>query len=67
MTVIIRNNAPTTAKVSAAYTEALALENAWNTGRIVPVTMGNCSGGGDHVPGQSGQWAGRCVKCGQPC
>ena len=32
-----------------------------------PVTMGTCPNGGDHTPGTSGQWVGRCTKCGTPC
>jgi hypothetical protein len=29
--------------------------------------FGNCPQGGDHTRGTSGEWAGRCTKCGQPC
>jgi hypothetical protein len=28
---------------------------------------GSCPNGGDHTPGSSGEWVGRCTKCGQPC
>ena len=28
---------------------------------------GGCPSGGSHTPGTSGEWVGRCTKCGQPC
>lgn len=31
------------------------------------VTMDACPAGGNHTPGTSGEWKGRCTKCGQPC
>jgi hypothetical protein len=27
----------------------------------------NCPQGGNHTPGTSGEWVGRCTKCGQSC
>lgn len=31
------------------------------------ILQDNCSAGGDHTPGSSGEWVGRCTKCGQSC
>lgn len=30
-------------------------------------TAGSCPMGGDHSPGSSGEWIGRCTKCDQSC
>lgn len=35
--------------------------------RILAVLSGTCPAGGDHTPGTSGQWKGRCTKCGTSC
>jgi len=32
-----------------------------------PLIMGTCPNGGDHTPGISDEWVGRCTKCGTPC
>jgi len=34
--------------------------------RLLSTLFGNCSSGGDHLPGTSGEWVGRCTKCGNP-
>jgi hypothetical protein len=35
--------------------------------RLPVVTAGSCPAGGDHTPGSTGEWVGRCTKCGNPC
>jgi hypothetical protein len=34
-----------------------------SNGKVGPI--GFCDG--NHVPGTSGEWANKCVKCGVPC
>lgn len=31
------------------------------------ITMAACPMGGQHQKGTSGEWANKCIKCGQPC
>jgi hypothetical protein len=31
------------------------------------IVSGSCPAGGDHQGGTSGEWIGKCVKCGNPC
>jgi hypothetical protein len=33
----------------------------------VPDILSGCPMGGEHESGQSGEWIGKCRKCGQPC
>lgn len=35
--------------------------------KITVVTAGSCPMGEDHTFGTSGEWIGRCTKCGNPC
>lgn len=35
--------------------------------RKMSTVQGNCPAGGDHTAGTSGEWLGRCTKCGQSC
>lgn len=35
--------------------------------RMLATVFGNCPQGGDHTPGTSGEWVGRCTKCGASC
>lgn len=35
--------------------------------RLISTVFGNCPNGGDHTGGTSGEWIGKCTKCGQPC
>ena len=35
--------------------------------KLMSTLNGNCSAGGDHTRGTSGEWIGRCTKCGNPC
>ena len=36
-----------------------------NLGTLAIEIVRDC--GGNHTPGTSGQWLGRCTRCGQPC